>query len=263
MRLFHTTRSAIANRGIVRRDHANRDNAKHDNMNYDKMQTDPTTAQIGSNDPVDWSALGDRRLCGLLNAGTPSEQSHSFSALYDRYELMIRNYVLKQLNYREEDSIEAIGDTWLTFWQERENFVWRDDAQTENPLQSWLYGIARNRVKAKVRQIEKEQQKVAAVPLELVSKFIEGRLADESAESPYTELPSEANQQVNRLMRELKPTEQQIITLRYYKGLTYKEISQQLGKSSAAVRTAHTRLIQKLRQVAESEAQGARSSKSI
>lgn len=231
MRLFHTVPSADA-------------------------RANPTTAPVDEDTLTVWSELDDRDLSRLLHSGTPDEQAQSFSALYDRYELMIRNYVLKQLNYREEDSLEAIGDTWLVFWRERANFVWNNNAQTENPLQSWLYGIARNRVKSKVRQNAKEFQNVAAVPLELVSKFIEDRLGDGSTSSPDDELPHEANRQINQLMQELKPTEKQIVTLRYYKGLTYAEISDQLGKTSAAVRTAHTRLIQKLRQLAESQSIG-------
>jgi len=210
----------------------------------------------------DWSQLHDRALCQKLNAGAPDEQSRAFSVIYDRYELMIRNYVMKQLNYSEEDSVEVIGDTWLVFWRERVNFTWRDDAQAENPLKSWLYGIARNRIKTKVRQNQKERENIASVPLEVVSNFIEARLegsTDNSAGSwagssisnrdidePDIEMIS--NRLFNQIMKQLSPTEQQIVTLRYYKGLTYTEISQQMERTSGAVRTAHTRLIQKLRQ---------------
>lgn len=226
-------------------------------------QTTTTAARLGKasgsqRDEPDWSQWPDRALCHRLNAGAPDEQSRAFGIFYDRYELMIRNYVMKQLNYHEEDSVEVIGDTWLVFWRERMNFSWRDDAQTENPLQSWLYGIARNRVKTKVRQNQKERENVAAVPLDLVSNFIEARLADEGSEEEVAsepEIEAISNRHFNQILKQLSPTEQQIVTLRYYKGLTYTEISQQMEKTSGSVRTAHTRLIQKLRKKLDAPAQ--------
>lgn len=232
-----------------------------------KAQTTTTATTLGTasssqHDDPDWSQLHDRALCQRLHAGDPDEQSRAFGLLYDRYELMIRNYVMKQLNYHDEDSVEVVGDTWLIFWRERGNFTWRDDAQTDNPLQSWLYGIARNRVKTKVRQNQKERENIASVSLDLVSNFIEARLEDktnnsgsgwadsatQNSELDAQEIEAISNRHFNQIMKQLSPTEQQIVTLRYYKELTYTEISQQMGKTSGAVRTAHTRLIQKLRQ---------------
>lgn len=222
---------------------------------FQKNRPPGTGAELATttapDEPVDWSNLDDRSLCNWLNRGTHDEQSRAFSVLYDRYEPKIRNYVLKQLNYVKSDGLEVIGDTWLVFWRERAVFIWRDDAQAENPLQSWLYGIARNRVKSKVRQNEKERASFSSVPIDLIGNFIETclEIGSEHAENP--EVRAVADRQFNRLMQSLSTSERQIVTLRYYKELSYAEIGQQLGKSSGAVRTAHTRLIQKLRQSME------------
>lgn len=62
-------------------------------------RANPTTAPVDEDTLTAWSELDDRTLSCLLHSGTPADQAQSFSALYDRYELMIRNYVLKQLNY--------------------------------------------------------------------------------------------------------------------------------------------------------------------
>ncbi|MEM7134629.1 MAG: sigma-70 family RNA polymerase sigma factor [Chloroflexota bacterium] len=199
-----------------------------------------------------WSSLTDQILSTYLAIGTADEQSRAFDVLYERYEKKIRNYILKQLNYNEEDSLEAIGDTWLLFWRERASFAWRNDSQAENPLQSWLYGIARNRVKSRVRQNQRDREHVSAVSLETMANFIQARLEDGQPERADESLRQQANVRFNQIMKQLNPTEQQIVTLRYYKGLSYTDISQQLGKSSGAVRTAHTRLIQKLRKTLES-----------
>ena len=197
----------------------------------------------------DWDARGqdDQTVSAQLSDGSAQEQSRAFGVIYDRYQTQLWHYVRKQLDYDEDDALEVAGDTWLVFWRERATFTWRSDTRADNPLKSWLFGIARNRIKSRVRHNEKERTHVTVTSLDDVSDFIETRLDEGQQASNRADITQAANQRFNQLIKQLKPVEQQIVTLRYYKGLTYAEISQQVGKSSGAVRTAHTRLLNKLR----------------
>ncbi|MBV7327270.1 sigma-70 family RNA polymerase sigma factor [Chloroflexi bacterium TSY] len=202
---------------------------------------------------VEWRSLDDQTLSAYLNSGVPHAQSQAFGVLYDRYQLLIWNYVLKQLDYDESVALEAFGDTWLVFWQERTGFVWQDDARTDNPLKSWLFAIARNRIKSFVRHKERERENVESISLDDHYDYIQARLADHLAADVMNSSPALGDQRANRLVNQgikrLKPTEQQIVLLRYYKGLSHAEIGERLGKSSGAIRTAHTRLLAKLREL--------------
>ena len=189
----------------------------------------------------------DQKLSAQLCTGSALEQSQAFGTIYDRYQVQLWHYVRKQLDYDEDDALEVAGDTWLVFWRERTKFTWRCDSRADNPLKSWLFSIARNRIKSRVRQNALVRENVAPISLDAVSDFIETKLAEGPSHKSRADVNQAANRRFNQLIKQLKPTEQQIVTLRYYRGLTYTEISQQLGKSSGAVRTAHTRLLNKLR----------------
>jgi RNA polymerase sigma-70 factor (ECF subfamily) len=155
----------------------------------------------------------------------------AFGDLYERHLDAIYRYVF----YRVEDAADAEDLTETVFLK-----AWNALAgyrPGEVPFSAWLYRIAHNAI------IDRHRTRKAHLPLDAQTM-----LAD-NLDSPEDQL--DLKQRVEALvkaMRRLRPTHQQVLTLRFIGGLSHAETGRVLRRSEAAVRVLQHRALSELRE---------------
>ncbi len=185
-------------------------------------------------------------LVRLFHQGTEAERSHAFSAIYNRYCHIIWEYLYAQVDGAEADAKDIFCQVWLIALEELARFEYRADVEADDPLRSWLFRCASNRVK------QFHREKHTKVPLDLVEGFLFARLEGEDTTLLELFAPGvkgEANQLLYAATRQLTKEQNVILRLRYHSNMTFAEIGHYLDKSEGAVKVQHHRLLKKLRMV--------------
>jgi RNA polymerase sigma-70 factor (ECF subfamily) len=115
----------------------------------------------------------------------------------------------------------------------------------EGSVRAWLFGIARRlcarRIETRVRRDRK---------LKLVHD------ADSEAGLPDAVVERRRRAQLVRAaLEELKPSERDVVVLRYDSGLSYREIAEAIGIDEAAARKRTSRALARLRTILQKEVQ--------
>ncbi|MEZ4677747.1 MAG: sigma-70 family RNA polymerase sigma factor [Caldilineaceae bacterium] len=189
-------------------------------------------------------------LLHLFRSGTAAERADAFSAIYNRYCQPIWDYIYAQVDGAEAEAKDIFGQIWLIALEELARFEYRADVAAEDPLRSWLFRCASNRVKQFYRE------KHARVPLDLVESFLLAKLGGEDTTLYELFAPGvkvRANQLLYSATRQLTTEQRLILRLRYHSGMTFAEIGDYLEKSEGAVKVQHHRLLKKLRTLLETE----------
>ncbi len=193
-------------------------------------------------------------LVQLFHQGTETEKAYAFSAIYNRYCHVIWDYLYAQVDGAEAEAKDIFCQIWLVALEELARFEYRAEVAAEDPLRSWLFRCASNRVK----QFYREKQ--TKVPLDLVEGFLFARL--EGADTTLIELfapgvKTQANQLLYGATRQLTQEQKVILRLRYHSNMTFAEIGHYLDKSEGAVKVQHHRLLKKLRLLLEPQHESA------
>lgn len=186
-------------------------------------------------------------LVQLFQQGTDTEKADAFSAIYNHYCRPIWDYIYAQVDGADAEAKDIFGQVWLVALEELARFEYRAEV-ADDPLRSWLFRCAANRVKQYYRE------KHAKVPLELVEGFVWARLGGQDTTlfelfAPAVE--TRANQLIYQATRLLNHEQQVILRLRYNGNMTFAEIGDYLGKSEGSVKVQHHRLLKKLRTLLE------------
>lgn len=187
-------------------------------------------------------------LVRLFHQGTDAEKAHAFSAIYNRYCGPIWDYIYSQVDSAEAEAKDIFGQVWLVALEELARFEYRVEVTADDPLRSWLFRCAANRVKQYYR--ERHTQ----VPLELVEGFVWARLGGEDTslfEFFVPTVKTQANQLVYNATQTLNHEQKVILRLRYNGNMSFAEIGAYLGKSEGSVKVQHHRLLKKLRTLLE------------
>ncbi|MEZ4860481.1 MAG: sigma-70 family RNA polymerase sigma factor [Caldilineaceae bacterium] len=199
-----------------------------------------------------WVTTDVQRLLQIFQSSTAPEKAatraHAFSAIYNRYCQPIWEYIFYQLDGAEAEAKDIFGQVWLVALEELDRFEYRTDSVAEDPLRSWLFRCAANRVK----QFHREKQLKA--PLELVESFLWARLSGEDTSLLELFAPtvkSKAAELLFAVTERLNQEQKVILRLRYHGNMSFMEIGDYLGKSEGAVKVQHHRLLKKLRTLLE------------
>jgi len=189
-----------------------------------------------------------RELVRLFRHGTEAERSYAFSAIYNRYCHSIWAYLYAQVDGADADAKDIFCQVWLVALEELARFDYRADVVADDPLRSWLFRCAANRVK------QFHREKHTKVPLDLVEGFLFARLA--GTDTTLFELfapgvKGQANQLLYAATRQLNTEQKLILRLRYHSNMTFAEIGAYLNKREGAVKVQHHRLLKKLRMILE------------
>lgn len=196
----------------------------------------------------EWLHSDTTALLLVFQQRTGVEKAEAFSALYNRYCQLIWDYIYRQVDGAEAEAKDIFGQVWLLALEELDNFRYRPDSATDDPLRSWLFRCAANRIKQFYR--EKRTQ----TPLELVEGFLWARLSGEDTSLYELFAPAvktKASELLYAATQSLSPEQKVILRLRYNSNMSFAEIGAYLGKSEGSVKVQHHRLLKKLRTLLE------------
>ena len=184
---------------------------------------------------------------------TGLEKAEAFSALYNRYCRAIWEYIYRQVDSTEAEAKDIFGQVWLLALEELESFHYRPDSLADDPVRSWLFRCAANRIK------QFHREKHTETPLELVEGFLWARLSGEDTSLYELFAPAvkhKASDLLYAATQNLSPEQKVILRLRYNSNLSFAEIGVYLDKSEGSVKVQHHRLLKKLRILLEQTEQG-------
>ena len=160
------------------------------------------------------------------------ENEARLAGLYEEYYDRIARYAYVHIGDRP-DAEDLAGDVFLKALRSLDGYEERGI-----PMQAWLFRIAHNMVVDYLRK----KTKVKSVPIDSVTL-------------PATDDPAKVAEQslemarVARAMEQLTPDQRQVVGLRFFGGLTSKEVGDVLRKSDGAVREIQRASIEKLRKL--------------
>lgn len=166
------------------------------------------------------------------------------TALMQAHAAAIRHYCIRRLG--DGAGEEVAQEVFVAAWSSLPRF--RPEA---GELRAWLFGIAAK----KCLQAFRNRGRRAAITREFVAE-IRSRVHAAAAETPEQTLLTQTHthQELARLqwladcLAQLRPADAMVLTLRYSRGLSLREVAAVIGKSEAAVRKRLLRVLVRLRE---------------
>ncbi|WP_214721931.1 sigma-70 family RNA polymerase sigma factor [Exiguobacterium sp. s192] len=156
----------------------------------------------------------------------------ALEALYEKYERLLFSFAHRFTN-NDRLSEEVIQEVWMKIWNGRVDFN-----TDKGKFSSWILTITRN---AALDCLRREKRQPTIEVEERDGGF------DEPVER--TVMERETASEVRNAVSELKPDQQELIELVYFKGLTQQQISDQLNLPLGTVKTRIRSAIQSLRKI--------------
>ena len=174
-----------------------------------------------------------------MSAGADSEKTPSrryneakLAGLYEEYYDKLARYAHIHIGNRAEAE-DIAGEVFLKALESLGSYQERGI-----PMQAWLFRIAHNMVVDHLRKREKRR----TVPIDT--------LQIESGKDPATIAEKNLElERVSKAMEQITPAQRKVVGLRFFGGLTSKEVGQVLNKSDGAVREMQRAAIETLRRL--------------
>lgn len=152
--------------------------------------------------------------------------------LYDEYYDKIARYISIRIGNQAEAE-DMAGEVFLKALESLDSYQERGA-----PMQAWLFKIAHNLLVDYVRKVSKRK----TIPIDTLE--ISDRVNLE--ETVERQLQSE---KLSQALKQLTPSQREVIGLRFFAGLTSTEAGKILGKSSGAVREMQSAAVKSLRKL--------------
>ncbi len=164
----------------------------------------------------------------------------AFEFLFNRYCNLIFNYILRRTcNINASKDITA--NTFLKALEHIRQFTWKGI-----PFSVWLYRIATNEIHQHYR---KSRRIVRLKDQQLVNVRSSTSSDSELLKQEETAEKYQQSRKIHQAVLSLKPKYQSVITLRYFEGLSIKEIAVILKLSENTVKTHIRRALQQLKMI--------------
>jgi RNA polymerase sigma-70 factor (ECF subfamily) len=161
---------------------------------------------------------------------TIDEYENRLAGLYEEYYGKLAQYVYVRIGNREEAE-DIAGEVFLKALKSLKSYK-----EQGIPMQGWLFRIAHNLTVDYIRKADKRR----TVPMDSVILTGEDNPVDAAEKNIEFERVTEA-------MKELTIEQREVINLRFFGGLTSKEVGDILSKSDGAVREMQRAAIEKIR----------------
>ncbi len=162
-------------------------------------------------------------------AAATSRDTAAFTDLYRRHVVRVYRYLLYRVG-NVEDAQDLTTQTFMTALESIKRY------RNDGPFIAWLLGIARHKA------IDFQRQRTETIPLDGVAQMPDhAPLPDELAASSIRQ------DDVIRACRTLAPERAEAISLRFFGGLSNKEVAQVMGKNETAVKMLVHRGVRDLR----------------
>jgi len=157
-------------------------------------------------------------------------ESAAFGFLYDRYAERIYRFVYYK-TFNKEMAEDIVSDV---FYKALERINSYDPEK--GVFSAWLYRIARNTV------IDKYRTKKTTVDIDDIFDLGEDTRLEEKLDAEAT------LKKVSKYLEKLNAKQREIVTLRVWEELSYKEIADIVGSTENAVKMAFSRTIREVRE---------------
>ena len=164
------------------------------------------------------------------------EKENRLASLYDEYFDRIAQYIYVRIGDRNEAE-DLAGDVFVKALESLKSYKERGI-----PMQAWLFRIAHN---VSVDRLRK-RGRVTTVPINEVT--IEVREEPVAMAEKSIEMGK-----VNEAMQRLTPEQREVVRLRFFGGLSSREVGAILRKSDGAVREMQRAAVEKLRRLLTGE----------
>ncbi|MCK2156259.1 sigma-70 family RNA polymerase sigma factor [Exiguobacterium sp. 17-1] len=161
-----------------------------------------------------------------------SGDEQALEVLYEKYERLLFSFAHRFTN-NDRLSEEVIQEVWMKIWNGRVDFN-----TDKGKFSSWVLTITRNAALDCLRR-EKRQPTIE----------VEERDGGYDEPVERTVIERETASEVRDAVSELKPDQQELIELVYFKGMTQQQISDQLHVPLGTVKTRIRSAIQALRKI--------------
>lgn len=155
------------------------------------------------------------------------DSEYAFQLLYDRY----RNRIYQvSIRYLKSPLLaqEVVQDVFLKLWIERKNI------KTDQPLEAWLYTVAKNNLTNRLKKIANEWKALSGLK-NLTNQFV-NTTSDKIADSQYNEL-------LQKAILSLPQQQQKVFYLARNEHLTYIQIGEKMGISPLTVKKHMSRAL--------------------
>ena len=194
------------------------------------------------------------QLVALAKDGDETAFNQLCKVYGERVRWIVRLRMGEELRSKLE-SMDLVQDVLLSALKDLRHFRYQD----EGDFLRWLSRIAENRLRDNVDKLHADKRDIRReVRLDNYGLRTEGRSFGERGPVDAT-TPSvimsrkEELDELARAIEKLKPEYKEVIVLTKIEGLSYKEISNRLGKSDEAVRKLFTRAMAALTTVFEND----------
>ena len=164
------------------------------------------------------------------------EKENRLASLYDEYFDRIAHYIYVRIGDRNEAE-DLAGEVFVKALESLKSYKERGI-----PMQAWLFRIAHN---VSVDHLRKKGR-VTTVPIDGVT------IATKEEPIAMAEKNIEM-EKVNEAMQKLTPEQREVVRLRFFGGLSSKEVGAILRKSDGAVREMQRAAVEKLRRLLTGE----------
>ena len=195
-----------------------------------------------------------RQLVALAKEGDETALNQLCKVYGERVRWIVRLRMGEELRSKLE-SMDLVQEVLLSALKDLRDFRYQD----EGDFLRWLSRIAENRLRDNVDKLHADKRDIRKeVRFDNYGPRTEGRSFGERGQVDST-TPSvimsrkEELDELAKAMEELKPEYKEVIVLTKIEGLSYKEISNRLGKSDEAVRKLFTRAMAALTTVFEND----------
>ena len=169
------------------------------------------------------------------NLGPPVSEkpltSDQFVVLISRHERRVRSFIATLASCKSDIVDEVLQATYLVAWQKLASFTFVEAAPDEE-LVRWMCAIARFEVMTYVRTYGESRLPLEARVIEQIADVFEAQ--SDALESRHLALKG--------CLDKLPSQQREMLRLRYWRGISIKELAAQRGQEANAVYTSLSRI---------------------
>lgn len=156
-----------------------------------------------------------------------AKDEEALGELYDLYSRLLYGMVISIVKKREEAE-DVLQEVFIKIWEKASSF----DEERGN-VYSWLVTLTRNKAIDRIRSKDYKTQKKATQDVDAPEFTLEG----EKFDPLETTIFSDRAELVKKALGEIPESQSEVLKIAYYRGLTQREISDQLDIPLGTVKT--------------------------
>jgi RNA polymerase sigma-70 factor (ECF subfamily) len=177
---------------------------------------------------------------------SPGSEEAALAQLFSKHELKLSGMVRRLIGHRLAARIDVEDTLQAAFVRARSQWI----AKPPDPKSQfcWLYGIVHDQVRDEIRKAlgpTRSLDREISLPDDSVAEVVIGLVRSQTTPSGVAIRQEEAAL-LRRAMAELKPRDYEIITMRVFDDLTFREIGEVLGEPENTVTQRYHRALHKL-----------------